>query len=103
MKMAKTGGKQLWEKEEEFTFEQDTFRFAGTICCCTKEEKLELGPKVRVDIYLVERDSLSTNLWGKGSPFSEVIKAPCGTFSQKRLLEKRHPRDHPQDRTFGIS
>lgn len=66
-----------------------------------EEEIFELDPKACVDIYLVERDSFST--FGEGSPFSEVIKAPFEIFSQKRLLEKRCPQDHPQDRTFGIS
>lgn len=68
-----------------------------------EEETLKLGPKVCVDIYLVERNELSTGFWGKGSPFSQVIKAAFGTFSQKKLLEKRHPQDHPQERIFGIS
>lgn len=105
IKMANMGRTALgkWTRVQFWT--RLVFWFAGMICfsTCMEEETLKLGPRVYVDIYLVERSSLSTSFWGKGSPFSQVIKVAFGTFSQKKLLEKRHPQDHPQERILGIS
>lgn len=51
--------------------------------CCVMDDTLELGLKGCADLDLVERDSLLT-VWGKGTPSSEVVKAPFGTFSHSK-------------------